>query len=378
MIQAQRRRGSTKVAHLTSVHEVNDTRIAQKECASLAAEGYDVVIVAPGEPRELPDGVRHHAVPAPRNRFERLTATMWHVFRAARSERCDVYHFHDPELIAVGVALRLLGARVIFDVHEDVPADVKTKPWIPRAFRPAISFIASICLRCVQGLFTAIVPATPSIARSFTHRRTIVVRNYPRSCELMAEQGAKFEDRPMEAIYLGSITLLRGVEQMVNAMADPVMPSSARLMLAGRFEVPALRDRVANLPGWSRVNAPGHLSRSESAAALARARMGLLLLLPAPNHDHAMPTKFFEYLGAGLPVIASKFLLAYREVVDKYGCAILVDPRDPSEIASAMALLFARPSEAEAMGERGRQALRGRYDWGVEARNLINLYKEIA
>src|SRR5579862_3761396 len=130
-----------KVVHLTSVHEASDTRIVQKECASLADAGYEVVVVAPGNPRELPANVRHRVVPTPRNRLERMTKTMWRVFCAARQERADVYHFHDPELIGVGMALRLAGARVIFDVHEDVPLDVRTKPWIPRLLRPVMSFM---------------------------------------------------------------------------------------------------------------------------------------------------------------------------------------------------------------------------------------------
>lgn len=91
-----------------------------------------------------------------------------------------------------------------------------------------------------------------------------------------------------------------------------------------------------------------------------------------------MPTKLFEYMGAGLPVIVSKFLLAYREIVAGYDCGILVNPRDPAEIAAAIRAVFDRPDWAREMGERGRAALDGRYDWSTEARNLLNLYREIA
>ena len=368
-----------RVAHLTSVHSASDGRIAQKECATLAAAGYDVVVVAPGASRQLPPNVRHHAVPMPRNRLERFTKTIWQVFRAAIDERADVYHFHDPELIPVGIALRAMGSRVIFDVHEDVPLDIKTKPWIPVFLRPGVSTVASWVLRAAQRWFTAIVPATPSIAQSFTHPLTIVVRNYPRLGELTTPQiETPFSSRPLTAIYMGSITPLRGIEEMVRAMAEPEMPADARLVLAGEFEDETLRSQVQRLPGWSRVQALGQLQRQALAKAMADTRMGLLLLLPAPNHDHAMPTKFFEYMEAGLPVIASKFLMAYRGIVDEHDCGVLVDPRDPAEIAAAMCRLFVAPSTAQAMGRRGRAALLGRYEWNTEANSLIRLYREIA
>lgn len=369
---------SAKIAHLTSVHAPNDTRIVHKECTALAKAGYDVVVIAPGPQVWPEDGVRHRSVPRPRNRFERFTRTIAAVYRAACDERAAVYHFHDPELIGVGMALRLRGASVIFDVHEDIPQDIKSKPWIPSSLRPLLSMLASGFLRCVQGCFTAIVPATPSIARSFKHRRTIVVHNYPELADLERDEAdVPFERRPNTALYLGSISLLRGVEQMVRAMADTRLPDDARLLLAGEFEDERLRARVCELPGWSRVDAPGMLSRKAVATALSTARVGLLPLLPAPNHEYAMPQKLFEYLGAGLPVIVSNALLAYRDIVERHACGILIDPRDSSEISSAVLYLLSHPDEARAMGERGRAAVRERYQWKTQARHLTDLYAAV-
>ena len=371
--------GPTRVVHLTSVHEANDLRIAQKECATLAEEGYDVVVIAPGSHRILSGNVRHRALPLPANRLERFTHTAWKVLVAARAERAHVYHFHDPELIPVGIVLRLCGARVIFDVHEDIPLDIKTKPWIPVWLRPLVSFMASIALRLVQGCFTAIVSATPTIAQSFTHERIVVVRNYPRTSDLQSvEDPAPFLNRPANAIYIGSISMLRGVEQMIMAMACPLVPKAARLTLAGAFEDEALLRRVSLLPGWTRVDALGHLSRRELATALARAQVGLLLLQPAASLVDSLPTKLFEYMGFGLPVIGSKFIVACRDVIEQYGCGILVDSRDVNEIASAMHRLFTDLESAQAMGERGRAALSNRYEWSSEAQNLLRLYAEIA
>jgi glycosyltransferase involved in cell wall biosynthesis len=363
---------------MTSVHDPNDTRITQKECATLASEGFDVALVAPGVAAALPSGVRHHPVRLPRNRFERFTKTILAVYRAARDERADVYHFHDPELIAAGLALRLGGARVVFDVHEDVPRDIETKPWLPVPLRPIASAVAAVVLRGTQRCFDGIVSATPSIASGFDHPKSIVVRNYPRLDELVCgDQRGAFEMRPKAAIYLGSIGVLRGVEQSVAAMADPSMAADARLVLAGSFESEALRAEIEAIPGWERVQAIGKVSRKAIPSLLAATRVGLVVFQPAPNHERAMPTKFFEYMAAGLPVIASSWLREYREIVERYECGILVDSRDSAQIAAAMCRLFENPGEAQAMGERGRQAVLGRFEWASEARNLVALYREM-
>lgn len=363
---------------MTSVHDPSDTRIAQKECATLASEGYEVVLVAPGRPDRLPAGVRHHAVDRPRNRLQRFTRTIFQVYRAARQERADVYHFHDPELIGAGLALRMRGARVVFDVHEDVPRDIETKPWVPPPLRPIVSGVASILLKAVERCFSAIVPATPTIASGFRHPKVVVVRNYPRLEDLISdEQQTPFTQRPMNALYLGSISVLRGVEQSVAAMADPRTPRDARLILAGPFESDDLHEGMKAIAGWERVDYLGTVPRSRIPSLLASARMGLVLFQPAPNHDHAMPTKFFEYMAAGLPVVASRTLEAYRDIVVAHRCGLLVDPTDVAEISAAMAQLFADPAEASAMGSRGREAVLGRYEWRNEARNLVGLYKEM-
>jgi len=363
---------------MTSVHDPNDTRIAQKECATLASEGYDVVLVAPGQPERLPPGVRHHAIKRPSNRLQRFTKTIYEVYRAARRERADVYHFHDPELIGVGLAMRLSGARVVFDVHEDVPRDIETKPWVPPPLRPVVSGVASIVLRVAERCFSAIVPATPTIASGFTHPKVVVVRNYPRLEDLVSdEQKVPFAQRPMTALYLGSISVLRGVEQSIEAMADARIPQDARLVLAGPFESNELRMAMTRIAGWERVDYLGTVPRATIPSLLASARMGLVLFQPAPNHDHAMPTKFFEYMAAGLPVVASRTLEAYRGIVERHDCGVLVDPTNVEEIAAAMTRLFSDPLEAAAMGARGREAVFGRYEWANEARNLLGLYREL-
>jgi hypothetical protein len=113
-----------KVVVLSSVHPAFDHRIFHKECKTLARAGHEVVFVVPHEKSERIDGVTIHALPLPRDRWERMTRTTWTVLRSALKQRGDVYHFHDPELIFAGILLKMRGKRVVYDVHEDVPNDI--------------------------------------------------------------------------------------------------------------------------------------------------------------------------------------------------------------------------------------------------------------
>ena len=367
-----------KVAHLTSVHPAWDTRIAYHECATLAEAGYDVVLIAAGQSGQpLPAGVRLHAVPAPKNRLERMTKTIWQVFRAAYLERADLYHFHDPELMGVGIALRLLGSRVVFDVHEDIPQDIADKPWIVPSLRAPLAALATFVLNTFQRSYNGIVTATPAIARRFRHQRTVVVHNYPRLEELPPVSEVHATNADPVAMYLGSITELRCIEEMVRASAIMSERYGARLRLAGTFENADLEERIKRMPEWKSVQYLGYCSREEAIRWLSKASVGLLLFRRAANHDECMPTKLFEYLGAGLPVIISDTMQC-SEVVRENRCGIVVDPQDVQAVASAVDYILRNPTAARAMGERGRRLVMERYQWKSEANKLTRLYAEIA
>ncbi len=90
------------VCHLTSVHPVEDVRIFHKECVSLAKHGFDVTLVACGEPayKQNKNGVNVVSLDVPvKNRFERMTKRTRAVYKKALEVDADIYHFHDPELL---------------------------------------------------------------------------------------------------------------------------------------------------------------------------------------------------------------------------------------------------------------------------------------
>jgi len=75
---------------------------------TLARAGYDVTLIAQHDGDRVVEGVRVIGLPKPRNRFTRIFGLTWRAFRLALRQHADVYHFHDPELLLIGVMLKLL------------------------------------------------------------------------------------------------------------------------------------------------------------------------------------------------------------------------------------------------------------------------------
>jgi glycosyltransferase involved in cell wall biosynthesis len=360
--------------HLTSAHPSDDPRIFAKECRSLAAAGYDMHLVAVGTDR-LTDGVRVWGVAKPidERRAVRMTRTVADVARRAVALDSDVYHLHDPELIPVGLALATAGRNVVYDAHEHLPGSVLVKDWIRPRLRAAVAGFARGAERLAARRFAAVVAATPDIAEQFTSiaSRIVVVSNFPRLEEFAAPLERRPDGEPA-VCYVGSISENRGARVMLDAVAEV----DVRLLLAGFFSPPDLRERLSRHPGWSRVTALGQLDRAGVADTIARSRAGLSVLAPVPTYLTSQPTKVYEYMAAGVPVIASDFAF-WRTIVDDNGAGITVDPTDAPAVASAIRWVLEHPDEAEAMGRNGRAAVERRYSWEPEARKLLALYDDI-
>ena len=368
---------ANSVCHLTTVHRALDDRIFLRECRTLAASGYDVTIVAPEDSGGCVDGVRVHAVDSPRGRLARMTRTLLNVYLAALKRNARTYHLHDPELIPIGFLLRLQGKNVVYDSHEDLVTDVLVKEWIPERLRPAAQLLCHALVQATGAGYSAIVAATPTIAERFPSKKTSVIRNYPVPDEIAGLGDFAYEHRPYNVIYLGGLTTIRGCREMVGAVGTAALPSGTRLVLAGTFQEPHLEAQLRGLPGWERVEFLGWQPRSRVSALLGSSRVGLCVLHPVPSYVDALPVKLFEYMAAGMPVIASDFPL-WRAVVSKAGCGFLVDPRDTRAIGDAIAYLLNNPEEAAVMGRRGREAVLAEYNWAREAEALLGLYASLS
>ncbi len=133
---------------------------------------------------------------------------------------------------------------------------------------------------------------------------------------------------------------------------------------------------IERLPGYRFVDYRGFLSREQVADVLAGSQAGLVVPLPYSHNMQGFMNKLFEYLSAGLPVVASDFP-RWRPIVAENDCGLMVDSREPRAIADAILTLLSEPERAAAMGARGRLAVERNYNWESEKEILLDLYRSL-
>ena len=363
------------VVQLTSAHPRYDTRIFHKTCISSVANGLSVsLIVADGKSDENRNGVSILDVGESIGRLRRILNAPSRVYRKAIELNADLYQLHDPELIPIGLKLKRLGKRVVFDSHEDVPKQILSKPYLNKPLRhAAASFLSSYESWACRRL-DGIIAATPYIRDKFLkiNRRTIDINNYPLIGEL--DSHISWSSKPHEVCYVGGISKIRGILEITMAME--LAKSGVRLNLCGAFDRTNVEEEVKKLRGWSRVNEYGFVDRGGVREVLQRSVAGLVTLHPMINFLDALPIKMFEYMSAGIPVVASDFPL-WRKIIGEADCGLLVDPLKPDEIAKAVDHLITHRDDAQRLGANGRRAVEEHFNWQIEERKLMRFYERI-
>jgi len=364
-----------KVCHLTSVHIPFDTRIFYKECRSLAEAGYEVHLIAPHDSDAVVDGVHLHAIRKREGKLKRILFSTTDVLKKALAVNAPLYHFHDPELIPVGLVLHILGRTVIYDVHEDYPETIPNKRIIPRSLRKPAGWIMSVTERFASGLFDAVIVVTPAIYERFrTYTgKTHIIHNFPLTRDRVSTPWNKREDA---VCYIGSISSNRGIREMLKAIGLVQKHIPVKLVLAGEFTSSSLEQEIKALPEFSLVDFRGFVDRDEAEKLMAQVKAGIIVLHPEPRYQVSYPNKLFEYMIAGIPVIASAFPL-WSEIIQEAGCGVLVDPMNPMAIAGALLSVLGNPPEAQAMGARGHEAVEKKFRWENEKQKLLKLYESL-
>lgn len=364
-----------RVVHVTSVHVWSDTRIFQRMCQGLSKRGWQVSLIASNVPSQIVEGVNVHGVRVPKSRLLRAIVGGYRVVSAARAIDATIYHFHDPELLIWKWLLALGGRLVVYDMHEYVPGAITTRPWIPAGVRQALAR----CWRLLERMTlrrTPVVFAERSYAKHYAWLpRKVVVLNLPDTETLLAIPATAHAGR---IVYVGRVSRNRGSLRMIEAMQllrqrgiDIELDIVGPLADSHRAELVAVLDR-AQLSG---VHLHGYMKPVEAWRLAAGAVAGLAVLEPEPNYVESFPTKMFEYMALGLPVVVSNFPL-YREVVDGNACGLCVDPLDSAALATALEQLLRDRGRARELGRNGREAVQKRYRWDQQLDALERFYRD--
>ncbi|GIH93991.1 glycosyltransferase [Planobispora siamensis] len=346
---------------MTVVHHPEDARILHRQIRALVDAGHEVTYAAPYTARGVMARSWVNGIDLPRAAERKRLAAV----RAARKvfkrmrDQVDLVVIHDPELLLAVAGVRKRPP-VVWDVHEDTPATLSLKPWLPAFLRPPVRFLARLLEGTAERHLHLLLAETAYAGRF--RQAHLVVPNETWVPDAVTTPG---DDR---IVYLGWLSEARGVHEAIE-VARLLQPYRVAVELIGYADPqsrPLLNDAVTEgLLEWR-----DFMPNDEALKRLDGALAGLSLLHDEPNYRHSMPTKIVEYMAHGIPVITTPSPRAV-ELVERYNSGMVVPWQDPKAVAQAVLTLRDDAKERHAQGARGYAAARANHHWPNSARRFV-------
>jgi len=364
-----------KVCVITTVHSPGDIRI-RKELETLHSGGHEIHFIAPEGDFSLA-GISYMPIARAGGRLNRFLRGSKDALKIARSVNADVYHFHDPELIPLGLKLKKAGKKVIYDIHEEYPSVIFMKNWIPKLFRSLVSRFADWYEKRAVRKFDGIVVVVPEQLERFpVAKRFAVLPNYP-NVERLKPKRRTSSDGVLRFVYSGSIDIDRSIVEMIQAFRLVRKAYNVELNLLGPIFDPELKRLIlgSESAAGDGLHYKGFLPYEEALDSVAQDDIGLMVMHRGRSKEMSSPLKMFEYLALGLPIIASDFK-KWHDVLDERPCALFVDPDSAEDIAEKMELLIKNRELRSQMRDNAIE-ISSKYSWKSIEDRLLTLYRSL-
>lgn len=365
------------VYQLTSRHRMMDERILHRMAETLRDAGYKSAVVCPHQKHFSFKNVKMIACPLTANRkskWLRLTAP-WRLFWfALRNKHCKVFEIHDPDMLKIGLLLKIFGRRVVYDIHEDYETTAKTQ--LARFGRFA-SWIGSKLWWYYEGtisrFFDGFTVADRHIANKFAWKNPPILGNSPPLN--FTEVADTTNEKTFNLIFVGSITQVRGVPVVLEALKFLPYEDIRFHIIGNCFD-----DRIKQqMKSEERVTYHGRVAWSELHKFYKKSHLGIALYQPIPTflccHGEGV-VKIQEYMAAGIAVLTSNFPGLIKFVNDAE-IGLTVQPDDPQKIAEKIELLYKDRYLLKKLGQNGRRLFEEKYNWDLHKYKLIDLYEKI-
>jgi glycosyltransferase involved in cell wall biosynthesis len=372
-----------------------EPRVAREAAAALGA-GYAVDVVATrraGETaKEVVDGVSvirlpvHHVQGASFGRalveylfFTGLAAGV--VGAQTISRRYDVVHVHNPPdfLIVSALVPRLLGSRVIFDIHDRSPDMFSMR------FPGSAGARARVVLQRLERLATALADAVVTVHDPYLRELVALGTPSEKATVVMNSVDERLLPAPkprtqglFRVVYHGTVTPHYGVHLLVDAVAETVREGldACVEIIGGGDSVPDLKRRVAELGLSDRIAIEGRfLPHKTVLERVNGASVGVIPNLPTALNRFALSSKLFEYVVLGVPVIA-----AALPTIQEYFSVDEVqffEPGSAGSLADALLAVAGDPEGAESRAELARRRY-GSYRWDLNARAYVAILDRLS
>ncbi|MGE7272683.1 glycosyltransferase [Brevibacillus panacihumi] len=288
----------------------------------------------------------------------------------------DVYHAHDLNtLLTAYLISKKTGAKLVYDSHELEIHRNRIKEsffekWVWR-------ILERILIKRCDGIITVSEGIAEFLEDYYKINRPIILLNSPKyyvPTDSMILRNKYKEKRII--LYVGGITFNRGLEQTIEAMK--YVNEEAIFIAIGPKNIntsSVLEKMITDLDMKNRVYLLEPVAVDEIKLITSSADIGII---PALNvclgHDLSLPSKFFEYAFAELPVAVGN-LKELGQLVNKYQIGVSFNQTDPKDIAAKLNSLL---EELPYYKENGNFTfIRDNMCWESEQKKLIELYKNM-
>lgn len=297
----------------------------------------------------------------------------WKVFWAGIKCQFDIIHAHDLWILPAATLLCLYRKKkLIYDAHEYYPGlEIFTR----RKFRKWIWMIVeSLCIRQVDHVITVSDPLAELYKRRYRNDIPVdVIRNLP-EYEMPAPDKAvniPVNTNMLTVLYHGHFRPGRGLVNLIRAIAS--IPDVQLILIGGGELESKLRDLSHDLDVESRIIFQTYIPTDKLVSTAAQADIGAVLFEPgSSNYAHALPNKFFEYIMAGLPVLASN-IDTFEHYVNKYHVGVTTDPNNIEDIFYVLNQIKRNGSQLKEWHINALDAAK-ELNWNNEAQKLTRIY----
>lgn len=371
----------SKIMMFSSVHPYQDARIFHKEALTLA-QYYHIDFYGVGsESVEIKNNLRISLLPK-RSRLSRYKNIL-ELKKQIKKSSAKFYHFHDPELLLLVpfIQRNKKGAKIIYDMHENFPAAIQNKSWIPKPFRRVLSLFIGKGERHYLKKLDGLIFAEKSYSKHYVNInvKKVDIYNFPTRVDGNHHVVTQIKGRPLRLIYIGRIAAVRGVFEMLEAVSQLTREGIAvELLLIGESEQNVLQEIISFIEVnelQNHVDYKPYINYENIWEYYFEADAGICLLHPVPNYTDSLATKIFEYMAASLPMIVSDFPI-WKQLMDENKCGMAVCPHNIDDIKKSVSILLDDSLRFE-MGRNGRNNYEKKYNWEIEGKKLINFYKTL-
>lgn len=293
------------------------------------------------------------------------------------SHRCNLLVSNDLDtLLANFVAHRIKRIPMVYDSHEyytETPELLN---------RPMVQGFWQWIERMIFPQLTDIITVNDSIARLYEEKygkKLQVVRNIPRTFRHYKPKSRKELDLPEDKRIImmqgAGINIQRGAEEAIEAIK--MVKNAVLLIIGGGDVIEKLRQLALKPELTGKVLFKPKMPYNDLMQHTLLADVGLTLDKDTNiNYRYSLPNKLFDYIHAGIPVLASR-LPEIAQIVEGYNIGMITESHDPAEIARILNRMLDDDSVRLAWKENLAKAAR-ELNWENEEKVLKTVYQKYA